>query len=67
MERQLISHNLYLFNRWKRRLRINSLKLIYFIEEVEMLNFNIEGNSNYGALFSVEVETVFAEILEGIA
>lgn len=41
----------------------HSLQLNGFVEELEMLIFNIEGNSNYGKLFTDAVEDVFKEIL----
>lgn len=41
-----------------------SVKLPGFIEELEMLIFNIEGNSNYGKSFTEAVEEVFEEVLK---
>lgn len=35
-----------------------------FKEELEMLIFNIEGNDNYGEIFSKVVEDAFSEILK---
>ncbi|AYC29024.1 hypothetical protein [Paenisporosarcina cavernae] len=35
-----------------------------FREELEMLLYNIEGNENYGADFTKEVETIFQDFYE---
>lgn len=35
-----------------------------FIDELTMLIFNIEGNHNYGEIFTSAVEEAFAEILQ---
>ncbi|SEJ60885.1 hypothetical protein SAMN04488127_2269 [Bhargavaea ginsengi] len=39
------------------------LELVNFAEELEMLIFNIEGNDNYGEVFSTAVEKAFSQIL----
>lgn len=41
-----------------------SVVLTGFIEELTMLIFNIEGNNNYGEVFSTAVEQAFNEILQ---
>lgn len=41
-----------------------SVTLLGFREELEMLIFNIEGNNNYGEEFSLAVEQAFAEKLQ---
>lgn len=40
------------------------IQLIQFVDELKMLIFNIEGNHNYGELFSIAVEEAFAEVLK---
>lgn len=35
------------------------IELIHFVDELEMLLFNIEGNGNYGEMFVETVETIF--------
>ena len=40
------------------------IPLIGFVEELTMLIYNIEGNNNYGEVFSTAVETAFDEILK---
>lgn len=42
----------------------DTLQLNGFIEELEMLIFNIEGNSNYGKPFTEAVEEVFEKVLK---
>ena len=41
-----------------------TLKLIGFKDELHMLIFNIEGNNNYGELFSTAVEKAFEQPLQ---
>lgn len=41
------------------------IELVNFVEELEMLLFNIEGNENYGEIFVNSVESIFAPILNG--
>lgn len=43
-----------------------ALELTDFVEELQSLLFNIEGNSNYGEQFVEKVETQFAKILQNI-
>lgn len=41
------------------------IELVDFVDEIEMLLFNIEGNGNYGETFVNAVEDIFAPILKG--
>ncbi|SOB91723.1 hypothetical protein SAMN05880501_101369 [Ureibacillus xyleni] len=41
-----------------------AIELIHFIEELEMLIFNIEGNDNYGKEFVDAIEEAFKEIFQ---
>lgn len=41
------------------------LELVNFVDELEMLLFNIEGNGNYGEVFVNAVETIFEPIFKG--
>lgn len=41
------------------------LELVNFVDELEMLLFNIEGNGNYGEDFVKAVESIFEPILKG--
>lgn len=47
------------------RVGAQQIVLTNFFEELSMLLFNIEGNSNYGDVFVQAVEQSFAEIFHG--
>lgn len=42
------------------------IPLVGFKDEMTMLIYNIEGNNNYGELFSEAVEKAFEEILQSV-
>lgn len=41
-----------------------TIELMGFVEEIQSLIFNIEGNSNYGDAFVERVEEMFANVLQ---